>query len=252
MRLHRQSPSRPIRNAQEAIAFIHERRILLATGRCSLPALAEAIAGRALTGSWMADREVFRIYAMRKAVTKARSVVAVPLVLGKETLLDRSLAPAVARLAADPARRQIALSRLPPVSRRLLAQVEAEGEVRMDRVPIPTVQSRKARLLLERELLVVSKDVHTERGYHTAVVIPWAASTVARRFTRAARRVVYDEAEDLLIRAAVRSAVLAPEREARRWFVFGSDRFDRLVERGQLQRLVTGRITWLTSAPARG
>jgi hypothetical protein len=241
-----------MRTAQAALAFIHERRFVLATGRGSLPTLAEAITGRALAGSWMADREVFRIHAMLKAVTKARSVVAVPLALGKETLLDRSLAPAVVRLAADPARRQLAISRLPLAPRRLLAQVEAEGEVRMDRVSVPTVQGRKARLRLERELLVVSTDLHTERGYHTAVVIPWAASTVARRFARPARRVSSDEAQDLLIRAAIRSAVLAPEREARRWFVFGADRFDRLIARGELQRLVSGRMTWLATAPVRG
>ena len=252
LRLHRLTPSRPIRNVRSAVAFIKDRRILLATGHSSLPCLAEAITGRALVGSWMADSAVYRIYAIVKAVLNVPSVFAVPLILGKLTLVDRSLAPAVARLAADPARRQSAIAQLPHLARQLLAQVEAEGEVRMDRLSVPTPQGRRARGLLEREMLVVSRDLHTERGYHTSVVIPWADSPIARRFGRRARRLAYEEAQDLLVRSAVQSAVCVPEREARRWFVFGAARFDALVERNQIRRLTSGGTTWLASASARG
>ena len=252
MRLLRLTPSRPIRDVRSAIAFIKDRRILLATGHSSLPCLAEGITGRALVGTWMADRSVYRIYAIVKAVLKAPSVVAVPLILGKLTLLHRSLAPAAARLAADPARRQSAIAQLPPLARQLLAQVEAEGEVRMDRLSVPTSQGRRARGLLERDLLVVSRDLHTEHGYHTSVVIPWTDSPIARRFVRQASRLAYEEAQDLLVRSAVQSAVCVPEREARRWFVFGPARFDALVERNQLQRLTSGGTTWLASIQARG
>ncbi len=248
MRLHRLTPSRPIRDVRSAIAFIKDRRILLATGHSSLPCLAEGITGRALVGSWMADRHVYRIYAIVKAILKIPSVVAVPLILGKLTLLHRSLAPAAARFAADPARRQLAIAQLPRLARQLLAQVEAEGEVRMDRLSVPTSQGRRARGLLERELLVVSRDLHTEHGYHTSVVIPWADSPIARRFVRQAPRLAYEEAQDLLVRSAVQSAVCVPEREARRWFVFGPARFDALVERNQLRRLTSGGTTWLASA----
>lgn len=251
LRLHRLTPSRPIRAVRSAVAFIKDRRILLATGHSSLPCLAEGIAGRALVGSWMADPNVYRIYAIVKAVLKAPSVVAVPLILGKLTLLNQSLAPAVARLAADPARRRTAIAQLPPLARQLLTQVEAEGEVRMDRLSVPTTQGRRARGLLERELLVVSRDLHTERGYHTSIVIPWADSPIARRFMRRARRLAYEEAQDLLVCSAVQSAVCVPEREARRWFVFGAARFDVLVERNQMRRLTWGGTTWMASISAR-
>ncbi len=236
---------------RSAVSFIKDRRILLATGRSSLPSLAEGITGRAIVGSWMADSNVYRIHAIVKSVLKVPSVVAVPLILGKLTLLDQSLAPAVARLAADLARRRSAIAQLPPLARQLLAQVEAEGEVRMDRLSVPTTQGRRARGLLERELLVVSRDLHTERGYHTSVVIPWADSPIARRFMRRARRLAYEQAQDLLVRAAIQSSVCVPEREARRWFVFGPAQFDALVERNQLQRLTSGRRTWLASGPSR-
>lgn len=237
---------------RSALAFIRDRLIVLATGHGSLPCLAEGITGRALVGSWMADRNVYRIYAMLKAVLKVPSVVAVPLILGKETFLDQSLAPAVARVAADPARRRSAIAHLPPLARQLLVQVEAKGEVRMDRLSLPTTMTRRARRLLERELLVVSRDLHTERGYHTSVVMAWAESSIARRFIRRARRLAYEEAQDLLVQAAVQSAVCVPEREARRWFVFGPARFDALVKQNQLQRFTSGRTTWLASPSARG
>ena len=236
---------------RSAVAFIKNRRIVLATGRSSLPCLAEGITGRALVGSWMADREVYRIYTIVKAVLQVPSVVAAPLILGKQTLLDQSLAPAVARLAADPARRKSAIAQLPHLARQLLAQVEAEGEVRMDRLSVPTTQGRRARGVLERELLVVSRDLHTERGYHTSVVTPWADSPIARRFTRRARRLAYEEAQDLLVRSAVQSVVCVPEREARRWFVFGPARFDALVARNHLQRVTSGGQVWLVSGPSR-
>src|SRR5207249_9607804 len=62
LRLHRLKPSRPIRDARVALAFIKDWRIVLSTGHSSLPSLAEAIAGRQLRGSWMANPEVFGIY----------------------------------------------------------------------------------------------------------------------------------------------------------------------------------------------
>lgn len=244
-------PSRPIRTVRGALAFVKDRRILLSTGRSSLPCLAESIAGHGIAGSWMAAPDVHTIYDLLKAVRKGPAVVAAPLVLGKETLLDRSLAPALIRVAADPARRRTAISQLPPLARRLLAQVEAEGEVRMDRLSLPTVRGRRARGILERELLVSSRDFHTERGYHTAVVRPWRAAPMARRFAYHARHLKYEKAVDLLVRAAVQSAVCVPEREARRWFVFGQSRFDALVERGVLARWVSGTTPWLAVGPAR-
>jgi hypothetical protein len=118
----------------------------------------------------------------------------------------------------------------------------------MDRLSVPTPQGRRARVVLERELLVVSRDLHTERGYHTSVVTPWAESSIARRFMRRARRLAYEEAQDLLVRAAVQSAMCVPEREARRWFVFGPARFDALVKQKQLRRFTSGRTKWLASA----
>lgn len=208
--------------------------------------LAEAITGRPIRGSWMADPEVFRIYELFKKVYKSQDVVAVPLILGKNTLVHGSLGPAVERLAGDPGRRDVARAELPPLARRLLDEVEASGEVRMDRWTASTTQGRNARLRLERALLATSRDLHTERGYHTAVVMPWSRSRIAMRFGEQAEQLNFNDACDLLLLAAVRSAVVAPEREVRRWFVAGAHRIDALLMGDLLRRLIAGRTSWLT------
>ncbi|HET8680126.1 MAG TPA: hypothetical protein VFM39_08380 [bacterium] len=220
-----------------------ERRMVMVSGRSSLPLMTEAIAGRHIRGSWMADPEVYRIHGIKRRLT-SRDLLAVPLILGKETLVDSSLGPAIARVASD--NRGDVLRQLTPLARHLLEQVERTGRVRMDRWGAPTRRARPARLLLERHLLVTSQDIHTERGYHTSIVMPWRASAIATRFAVAARRLTSEKAQDALLLAALRSAVIAPEREARRWFAFGAGRIAALLAQGALQRLMVGGRAWLT------
>ncbi len=242
--LHRLAPPRPLRDARAAAGFVRERRITMATGRSSLPLLTEAIAGRHLAGSWMAHPEVHRIYRILGRLEK-HGIARAPLVLGKQVAMDASLGPAVERIASDPDRCSRARSQVPPLARKLLDRVEAVGRARMDRWGVPTVQARRARSLLERELLVASSDIHTEGGYHTSIVIPWRASAFSKQFSTQAARLTFDEAQDQVLLAAIRSAVCAPEREVRRWFVFGGGRIEALLNQGTLTRLAVKGSPWL-------
>src|SRR5256884_2034537 len=246
LRLHRLKPSRPIRDARVALAFIKAGRIVLSTGQSSLPSLAEAIAGRQLRGSWMANPEVFGIYKILGTVSRSAAVLSAPLVLGKETFLDASLAPAVARIAGDATRRSACSASLPPLAKRLLTDVEARGEVRMDRWSASTQRGRKARLVLERLLLVTSRGLHTESGYHTAVVTPWRKSRIAMRFGKAAHRLGFEEAQGQLVLAAVGSAGICPEREGPRWVVFCGKPIEELVDEREHRRLRAGGGALLT------
>lgn len=246
LKFHRLAPAGALRSPAAAIAFIRQRQIVMSTGHASLPVLAEAIAGRPLVGSWMAHPEAGRIYTIIGRVTRSDLVVA-PLVLGMETICAASLGPAVERVARDPNRRQAARRKLPPLARRLLETIEAEGELRMDRWSAPTRTARPARLLLERQLLVRSTSLHTERGYHTSVVIPWTSSAVSRQFAAPARRLSCADAEDQLLIAALNAAVVAPEREVRRWFVFNDGRIDALLTRGRIARVSGGNRIYLTT-----
>lgn len=214
------------------------------SGRSSLPVLTEAIAGRPITGSWMADPEVHRIHRLMGRLSRLGFVHA-PLIMGKDVIMDPSLGPAVERIADDPERKEKAVRQLPALARRLFEDVQAEGRLRMDGWKVPTAKARPARLVLEKELLVSSGHIHTERGYHTAVVRPWKASQFSKQFRKEAKKLSFEQAADALILAALRSSVIVSEREARRWFVFGEDRFDALIDRGSIERFSEAGKTWL-------
>jgi len=251
VKLHHLAPPRPIATARAATEFVQERRMVMATGQSSLPIMTEAIAGRHLAGSWMAHPEAHRIYTILGRIAKS-DVISAPLILGKETLLDPSLGPALERIATDPERRAQAREELPELARQLLEAIEADGQVRMDQWSVPTQRARPARVLLERQLLVMSSNFHTVSGYHTSVVIPWAASTISGRFSKQAARLPLLKAVDLLLMAGVRSAVIAPEAEVRRWFVFEGGRIGALLTQGKLQRLAgTGRMYLALRPPTR-
>jgi len=141
------------RAMREALGLCPISKLLYATDATRYPevflvaatahrdALAEAIAGRQLRGSWMANPEVFGIYKILGTVSRSAAVLSAPLVLGKETFLDASLAPAVARIAGDATRRSACSASLPPLAKRLLTDVEAHGEIRMDRWSASTPRS---------------------------------------------------------------------------------------------------------------
>ncbi len=245
LKLHRLEPSRPLRDVRRAAAFIKERRIVMGSGRSSLPLLTEAIAGRPLAGSWMAHPEASRIYRIWGKLA-TYELMTVPLILGKETLLDVSLQPAVERIASDPERRAKVRGTLPPLARRLLEQVEAKGQIRMDRWGVSTKQARVARVLLERELLVASAGLHTEYGYHTSLVAPWSSSRLSRRFSNKATKLTLGEAQDQLLLAAIRSAVVVPLQEVQHWFTFGARRLEACLDQGKLTRFTAEARTWLT------
>ncbi|HEV8339787.1 MAG TPA: hypothetical protein VGR25_09045 [bacterium] len=235
LRLHRLDPSRPLPNARSAAAFVRERGMVMTTGHSSLPSLSEGIAGRPISGSWMATPDVHRIYAILRGL-RAHDLVEAPLILGKAVLMHPRLGPALQRVARDPGRCEKAREELSPLARRLLQTVEVRGAIRMDAWG-PAARSRPARTLLERELLVVADEVHTEGGYHTVNLRPWRTGQIAARFERESRHLAYDEAAEILFLAAVHAAVTAPEREARRWFAFGGDLVDALLTRKAIRRL---------------
>jgi len=60
--------------------------------------LAEAIAGVSIRGSWMAHAEVYRIHRILRGLRRYH-LASAPLILGKETILDPALGPAVERLS---------------------------------------------------------------------------------------------------------------------------------------------------------
>ena len=88
-RLYRLEPSQPLKDADDAAAFVRERRMVTETGHAGVPVLAHTIAGRELVGSWMASPEVYRIYDLLNELAE-HDFCSAPLLDGKVTIFDPS------------------------------------------------------------------------------------------------------------------------------------------------------------------
>jgi hypothetical protein len=239
LRRHRLDPSAPITSAAEAEAFVHDRRIVVNTGTSAIAVMAWAIAGRRFPGSWMAQPEVHRIYDLLESLQPPRCWT-VRLIEGKYTTVTADLAPVVARYAADEARRGAAEASLGAAPARLLAAVRRDGEVRMDEWPGTAAERAAARRDLDRRLLVVTEEVHADRGgAHVAVVRPWTAGPFADRL---AGTMAFDDTVDALVVAGLHSAVVAPAAGVRRWFSEAGAALERLVGAGVVVALGGGRV----------
>ena len=201
------------------------------TGGSSIAVLAWAVAGRPLPGSWMAHPEAHRIYDVIGSLGPP-AFFAVRLIDGKYVTVSADLAGVVDAYAGDPERVRRAEAELTSDQAKLLAAVRADGEVRMDRWPGTTAQRNAVRRGLDRRLLVVTEEIHADRGgAHVAVVRPWTAGEVAAA-ALGTPTLKFDAAVDTLVEAALHSAVVAPAREARRWFAHAGDGLGRLLGRG--------------------
>lgn len=94
--------------AEEALAFVRQHGIVLASAKGAVPRLTEAIIGEAIKGSWWAHPKSRHIYTILGAVTDSDQVLVCRLVGGKVTLVHRRLWPLLVRLAKRFAPEQLA------------------------------------------------------------------------------------------------------------------------------------------------
>jgi hypothetical protein len=88
-------------NAQQALAFIEQHGVVLASARGKAPTLTEAIVGAPFKGSWWGHPEGKRIFAVLSEVQEHEDVLVCRLLTGKLTLVHRRLWPALAALAGE-------------------------------------------------------------------------------------------------------------------------------------------------------
>jgi hypothetical protein len=86
-------------SASEALAFVRDHGVVLASARGTVPRLTEAIVGEPIRGSWWSHPQSRRIYAILQAVSASDQVLVCRLIEGKITLVHRRLWPALAVLA---------------------------------------------------------------------------------------------------------------------------------------------------------
>ena len=93
-------------DAAQALAFVREHGVVLASARGAVPTLTHAIAGEAIKGSWWGHAQGKHIFAVLGAVSEDPDILVCRLVENKITLVHRRLWPALAAGAPafDPAR----------------------------------------------------------------------------------------------------------------------------------------------------
>ena len=85
--------------AAEAIAFVREHGVVLASARGAVHRLTEVIVDGPIKGSWWAHPKSHHIFAILQAVTDSEDILVCRLVDGKLTLVHRRLWPALVRVA---------------------------------------------------------------------------------------------------------------------------------------------------------
>ena len=98
----------PCSSAPEALAFVREHGVVLASAKGAAPRLTEAIIGEPINGNWWKHAKSRKIYAVLKTVTESEEVLVCRLVDGKITLIHRRLWPSLVRLAKRFAPEQLA------------------------------------------------------------------------------------------------------------------------------------------------
>ena len=83
----------------EAISFIEEHGVVLASAKGPVPRLTETIVNEPIKGSWWAHPKSHQIFAILQAVADSEDVLVCRLVNGKVTFIHRRLWPAVVRVA---------------------------------------------------------------------------------------------------------------------------------------------------------
>jgi hypothetical protein len=83
----------------QAIAFVREHGVVLASARGAVPRLTEVIVGEPIKGSWWSHPQSHHIFAILTAVTESEDILVCRLVDGKITLVHRRLWPALVRVA---------------------------------------------------------------------------------------------------------------------------------------------------------
>lgn len=139
------------------------KSLLLERGLLPVRELASLIAGDPIRGSWWAHPRAHDIVHALDALHNDPDIILCKLMDGKQTLVHRRLWPALARVQRE-------RSLWPKVSveaKKLLEQVR-----RLGRAP----GAGKPRLELERALLVLGEEEHTETGAHRVFLIPFASA----------------------------------------------------------------------------
>jgi hypothetical protein len=188
-----------MKQVEQVLAELARHGLLLKQDKVA-PSVVGILTGESLNTSWWSHPEARLIFAVLSELADHPDVLVAKLLHRKDTLVHRSLWPAL--LAVGMARQDWQLRGLSAAARDLLAQLD-RGEV---------VQSSGSAVKeLEIQLLATPREVHTESGRHAIVLESWPAWS-ARVGCEALKSIL--EAERVLENAA---ANLGARRKSLPW-----------------------------------
>ena len=238
----RLTPNRALESLDEAEEFARDRSMLTRTADCSLPSLFEACheeayaPGKGGFAEWPATK--WRWFG---ELSNRPGLQALKIHNGKSLLVTHELTPVLDPICRAELRR---MERDDPQWARLLGHLAEAGpsepEDLQTELGLKPKELKQIRHPLERCGAVLSRAVvhavASEGNVHASELARWDQVFPEPATGRA-------QLDDLIVHG-VRAAVVAPERELRKWFSwswrFPPDLVDRLVAEGRLERPETG------------
>ncbi len=151
-----------LKTTERILRHLETRGILLEQDKV-LPNVVSLITGETLKSSWWSHPRSHEIFACLTDLADHPDVLFTKLVAGKVTLVHRRLWPAL--LAVGTSREAWQSRRLSSEATSLLKKVEKSGVVLVSGPPVKE---------LERRLLTVARQEHTDSGEHKMVVESWS------------------------------------------------------------------------------
>jgi hypothetical protein len=247
--LCRLTADRALESLDEAHAFLADRGLLTRTPDSALPSFFEACheepyaPGSRGFGSWPATK-----YPWYFELAERPDVHELKIHNGKSILLTDETLPLVDAICRAELERMEEDDEWAPLLRHLADAGPSTLDDLQTELGLKPKELKLLRSPLERCGAVVSRSLRVElpegRHVHTSELL---------RYDQAYPEALGESGVAQLVVAAVRSAVVAPEREiARKWFswrwLFADDVVDRLVSEGRLERPAPGWVAAPTSA----
>jgi hypothetical protein len=155
---------------EDVLHIVRDRGLLLASD-ADLLSVSQLVLGGPLKGSWWGHPKGRAIWLITERLADHPDVVVLRLVKRKVTYVHRRLWPAVYAIGRSNEPWQ--LRGLSSTARTTMARVQRMGSIRSDQLSDKRIGWSHAVADLEKRLLLVSHEVHTETGSHAKLVESW-------------------------------------------------------------------------------
>jgi hypothetical protein len=167
---------------QTVLGYLQETGFLLESD-AKLPSVCSLITGEPMRGSWWSHPSAQIIFQVNERLEDHEDVLITKLVSGKVTFVHRSIWSEV--VAIGRAREAWQVKQLPPAAKTLLGQIEKNGSVTTAEITWPSSAKMKlgdAARELEKKLLIVGTQFHSESGAHQKQLETWGHWLKRRKF----------------------------------------------------------------------